>query len=145
MIVIATNVAETSITIPGIRLVSTVCALPYGVTARRLSRVVVVIVILRLLYSLSPTAPISCLALHSLLSPCPPFLPLVLPDLTRYVVDSGRQKERVQDLSSGVSKFEVGSIRIFLYSISSYEPDQTLTSALDALTAITRCASPTTE
>jgi hypothetical protein len=145
MIVIATNVAETSITIPGIRLVSTVCALPYGVTACRLSRVVVVIVILRLLYSLSPTAPISCLALHSLLSPCPPFLPLVLPDLTRYVVDSGRQKERVQDLSSGVSKFEVGSIRIFLYSISSYEPDQTLTSALDALTAITRCASPTTE
>jgi hypothetical protein len=145
MIVIATNVAETSITIPGIRLVSTVCALPYGVTACRLSRVVVVIVILRLLYSLSPTAPISCLALHSLLSPCPPCLPLVLPDLTRYVVDSGRQKERVQDLSSGVSKFEVGSIRIFLYSISSYEPDQTLTSALDALTAITRCSSPTTE
>lgn len=39
MIVIATNVAETSITIPGIRLVSTVCAVPCHVTACWLSRV----------------------------------------------------------------------------------------------------------
>jgi hypothetical protein len=105
MIVIATNVAETSITIPGIRLVSTVCAVPYGVTTCWLSRVVVVVVIL---CSSTHSRPL----LQSVALPCTSFSPLTLalPDLTRYVVDSGRQKERVQDLSSGVSKFEVGSI-----------------------------------
>ena len=123
MIVIATNVAETSITIPGIRYVHWYI--------RTLTHTYIDTYVHWYIRTMVQHIPHTFSHVFYMIA-MPVYIILIFPCLiaslyfisyltifVSYVVDSGRQKERVQNLSSGVSKFEVScdSIQSYIYHI----------------------------